>query len=153
MVYLNECKLIGTIKNVGEVRHSEKGMFCVISVQTTETYICKDGTKKQFQESNSVNISDQKTYDSVREHLLPGNQFLIEGRLKTRAYDSNGQTRYSTEVVVRQFAGRIQFMGIDESFKTSNGESYQGKKQSYSSGAKLLYSRAPQQQYEDDVPF
>lgn len=150
MIYLNRSQLGGTVTEIGEVKEFESGgMSCTITIQTTDTYIGRDGEPKKQSQWNKVCIGDEKTYESVREHLLVGNVFVAEGRLQSRSYDKNGQKNYVTEVLVRQFVGKIQYIGVDNEFNREMKDPtyYQKKAQATRS------SPHAQAQIDDDVPF
>ena len=53
-----------------------------------------------------------KLAEVVGEFLRKGAQVYIEGQLQTRKWkDQQGQDRYSTEVVVKDFNGVMQMLG------------------------------------------
>lgn len=51
----------------------------------------------------------------IEEHLTTGDRIYIEGRLKTEAYEKDGDTKYFTKVVVQEMImlGRSRNGGED----------------------------------------
>ena len=51
-------------------------------------------------------VSFGQTAENVNKYLKKGSQVFIEGRIKTRRYDKDGQTHYITEL----YADNVQFL-------------------------------------------
>jgi single-strand DNA-binding protein len=76
-------------------------------VATDESYINKEtGERKEAVEWHRV-IVWGKQGTNCSEMLTKGRQVYVEGRLRTRSYDKDGDKRYVTEIV----AQRVQFLG------------------------------------------
>ena len=83
----------------------------------------------------------------VQKYLKKGAQVYIEGQLNTNKYtDSNGQEKYSTQVVLQGYNSTLTMLG--------------GKSSSTSEGGKLEGSQLPSdympdisQDPDDKVPF
>jgi single-strand DNA-binding protein len=73
---------------------------------TSENWTDKQGEKQQRTEWHRI-VAFGKQAEILEKYLGKGSQVYIEGRLQTRQYDKEGQTHYSTEIVVLGF----QFLG------------------------------------------
>ena len=67
------------------------------SVATTERY--KDGEEWKDR-TEWVNVAVFNGWKFVKDYITKGDSVLIEGKLRTSSYESNGATRYKTEVIV-----------------------------------------------------
>jgi hypothetical protein len=52
----------------------------------------------------------------VSSYCYKGSKVYVEGKLQTDQYEKNGETRYSTKIVVDEFKGTVQF--LDKTFLT-----------------------------------
>ena len=48
-------------------------------------------------------VAWRKVAEIIGQHSKKGDKLYIEGKLQTRSYDKDGQTHYTTEVVVNDF--------------------------------------------------
>lgn len=92
--------LIGRLGKDPEVRNLENGATVAnFSVATTETYKDKNtGERKEITEWHNV-VLWRALADVAAKYLHKGDQVYIEGRLRTRSWEKEGITRYTTEVV------------------------------------------------------
>ena len=44
-----------------------------------------------------------KTADTIAQYLTKGNPIALEGRIQTGSYDKNGQTVFTTDIIVDRF--------------------------------------------------
>ena len=106
---LNKVLLIGNAGRDPEVRHLESGVVtATFSLATTEKF--RDRTSGELKEQTEWhNIVCWRNLAEVAEkYIRKGTQLFIEGRIRTRSYnDSNGNTKYVTEIV----ADNMQLLG------------------------------------------
>lgn len=110
---VNKVILIGSLGQDPEVRYLPNGGAVTnLSIATSETWRDKQtGEQKEKTEWHRVAIFG-KTAEVAGQYLAKGSQVYIEGQLQTRKWqDQNGQDRYTTEVVVQGFNGRMQMLG------------------------------------------
>ena len=82
------------------------------------------------------------------KYLHKGSKVYIEGQLQTRKWeDSNGQERYSTEVVLQNFSGNLVMLD-GRGDGASGDDVFSG---SASSGWDTAPAAAPN--LDDDIPF
>ena len=94
------------IENVGkdpEVHTFESGdKVASFSLATNESYKNKDGERVDATEWHNVKISG-KMAEVAEKWLTKGKQIAIDGKIKTRKYESNGEAKYITEIHARGF--------------------------------------------------
>ena len=104
---LNKVMVIGHLGQDPEIRYTPAGMPVVnFSVATDEAYVDKDGRRQERPEWHRV-VAAGRLATVCHEYLKRGRQVFVEGRLRTREWESNGTTARRTEIV----ASRVQFLG------------------------------------------
>jgi single-strand DNA-binding protein len=97
---VNKVILVGNLGRDPEVRHLESGVaVATFSVATSETYKDKNsGERKTITEWHNV-VLWRGLAEVAEKYLHKGDQVYIEGKLRTRQWEKDGVTRYTTEVV------------------------------------------------------
>lgn len=92
--------MVGRLGKDPEVRHLESGATVAnFSIATSETYKDKNtGERKELTEWHNI-VLWRGLADIAEKYLKKGDMVYIEGKLKTRSWDKDGITRYTTEVV------------------------------------------------------
>lgn len=105
---INKVIIIGRLGADPEVRQVSSGnSVATLSVATSEKWTDRDGQAQERTEWHRV-IAWGKLADICGKFLAKGRQVYVEGRLQTRQWeDSQGQKRYTTEIV----ANTVQFLG------------------------------------------
>ena len=97
---VNKVILIGRLGKDPEVRNLENGATVAnFSIATTETY--KDrttGERKEITEWHNI-VLWRGIAEVAQKYLHKGDMVYIEGKLRTRSWEKDGVTRYTTEVV------------------------------------------------------
>jgi len=105
MSSLNKTILLGRLGQSPELRHTQSQVpVTSLNVATTEVYKDKDGNKVEDTEWHRV-VVWKKNAENCVKYLVKGQEVLIEGRLKTRSWEDQGQKKFVTEVV----ADRVDF--------------------------------------------
>lgn len=152
---VNKVILIGNLGKDPEVRHLDNGASVAnFSIATTESY--KDrNTGQRVDQTEWHNIVLWRGLADVAEkYLKKGDSVFIEGKLRTRSWEKDGVTRYTTEVVGDQMTMLGGKRNSDDSGQdyssNNNNEPSSGKMQETSSGA----AQTPNTDSEmDDLPF
>ena len=113
---LNKVMIIGNLGRDAEIRSMQSGdRVCNLSVATTERWKDKNsGEQQERTEWHRVVLFDQQLVDVAERFCTKGRKIYVEGQLQTRKWtDQAGAERYSTEVVLRRFAGRLQMLDYD----------------------------------------
>ena len=102
---VNKVILLGYLGKKPEVLEGDKGTMARFTLATNEDYIDGDKNKKEKVEWHNV-VAFSGRAEACAKYLKKGSQVYIEGRNATRSYQKDGQTRYITEVQVKD----IQFL-------------------------------------------
>lgn len=108
MAGVNRVILIGRLGRDPEIKYSQQGTaVCNMAIATSEAWTDKaTGEKKESVEWHRVVVFGKQA-ETCEKYLSKGSQIYIEGRLQTRSWEKDGQTHYTTEIVVSNF----QFLG------------------------------------------
>ncbi len=100
MAGVNKVILVGNLGRDPEVRHLESGVpVASFSVATSESYKDKStGERKTVTEWHNV-VLWRGLAEVAEKYLHKGDQVYIEGKLRTRQWEKDGVTRYTTEIV------------------------------------------------------
>lgn len=107
---VNKVILIGNLGKDPESKSFQNGGKVVnIRIATSEQW--KDrtsGERKEKTEWHSVAIFQEGAANFAEKYLRKGSKVYVEGQLETRKWqDQQGNDRYSTEVVIRPYAGTL----------------------------------------------
>jgi single-strand DNA-binding protein len=97
---VNKVILVGRLGKDPEVRNLENGATVAnFSIATTETYKDKTtGERKEITEWHNI-VLWRGIAEVAQKYLHKGDMVYIEGKLRTRSWEKDGVTRYTTEVV------------------------------------------------------
>jgi single-strand DNA-binding protein len=97
---VNKVILIGRLGKDPEVRNLDNGAVVAnFSIATSESY--KDrttGEKKEITEWHNI-VVWRGLAEISQKYLHKGDMVYIEGKLRTRSWEKDGVTRYTTEIV------------------------------------------------------
>ncbi|MBX2964885.1 MAG: single-stranded DNA-binding protein [Cyclobacteriaceae bacterium] len=97
---VNKVILIGRLGRDPEVRNLENGVAVAnFTMATSETY--KDrttGEKRETTEWHNI-VLWRGLAEIAQKYLHKGDMVYIEGKLRTRSWEKDGVTRYTTEIV------------------------------------------------------
>lgn len=130
---LNRWSGIGNLGRDPEIRtFGDGGKIANLSLGCSDTWK-KDGQDQKRTFWAKVVLKGNKA--NAADHMQKGDRLLIEGRLEERKWqDQSGQDRYSTEIVVDGFSGRIQFLSSRNDSNQSGGQPPQQREQRQQSG-------------------
>lgn len=97
---VNKAILVGRLGKDPEVRHLESGVAVAsFSIATSETY--KDRTTGERREQTEWHniVLWRGLADVAEKYLRKGSLVYIEGKLRTRSWEKDNVTRYTTEIV------------------------------------------------------
>jgi len=96
---VNKVILVGRLGKDPEIKVLEMGRkVASFTLATSETYKDKNGDKQEVVEWHNV-VYWGPIVDVIEKYIKKGHQLYIEGKLKTRSYEKNGEKRYVTEVL------------------------------------------------------
>ena len=104
---LNKVTLIGNLGNDPEVRSTTGGnRVATFSLATSRSWNDATGAKQEKTEWHRCVVWNTKTSqlaDIVEKYVKKGDKLYVEGRIEYRQWqDKENQTRYSTEINVRE---------------------------------------------------
>lgn len=99
---VNKAILLGRITRDVEIRQTNSGKSVAsTSLATNEKYKDKQGNKKENTEFHNLIFWNQA--EVAHQYLKKGDQVYIEGKIKTRSWDTDNGKRYTTEIYVERF--------------------------------------------------
>ena len=141
---VNKVILVGRLGKDPEVRNLENGATVAnFSMATTETY--KDrttGERKEITEWHNI-VLWRGLADIAAKYLHKGDLCYIEGKLRTRSWEKDGVTRYTTEII----GDNMTMLG------TKGGSGGGSSPQYQSAPASNDDFKTPEGSATDDLPF
>lgn len=136
---VNKVILVGRLGKDPEVRHLENGATVAnFSMATSETYKDRQtGERREQTEWHNV-VLWRGLAEVVEKYVKKGDMIYVEGKLRTRSWEKDGVTRYTTEVV-----GDNMTMLGGRGDNNSTGVDYQPPS----------VQDAPAEDATDDLPF
>lgn len=152
MASLNECNFIGHLGKDPEIKSLQSGAKVAnFSIACSERWRDKSsGETKEHTEWINVVVWQEGLVRVVEQYLKKGSKVYLSGKMQTRKWqDQNGNDRWSTEIVLQGFGGKL-IMLDGRNNSEGNGQASSGE-QSSGSGRQQSNSAAT---YEpDDIPF
>ena len=164
---LNKVILIGNLGNDPEVRSTSGGnRVANFSLATSRSWNDQSGQKQEKTEWHRCivwNTKSSQLADIVERYVKKGDKIYVEGRIEYRQWqDKENQTRYSTEINVRELlmlgGGRGSSGGGDfegESSGRSRAPAAAGAKAGAGATAGAEFEDFPGalEEADDDLPF
>ncbi|MGM0661555.1 MAG: single-stranded DNA-binding protein [Pseudomonadota bacterium] len=157
---VNKVIIIGNLGRDPEVRTFQNGgKVCNLRIATSETWKDKaTGERRERTEWHTVAIFNEALVRLAEQYLRKGSKVYIEGKLETRKWqDQSGQDRYSTEVVLRPYAGEMTFLDGRSDSGGGGGGSYGGGQDQggdYGGGqGEPQGGGRPARDMDDEIPF
>lgn len=150
---VNKVILVGRLGKDPEVRHLENGASVAnFPIATSEVYKDRNtGERKEQTEWHNI-VLWRGLADVAEKYLNKGDMVYIEGKLRTRSWEKDGVTRYTTEVV-----GDNMTM-LSPKGSNTGGEGYDNNAQSAPSKPQQAVAESPSADIaadddSDDLPF
>ncbi|MCY4178686.1 MAG: single-stranded DNA-binding protein [Litoreibacter sp.] len=149
---INKVIIIGNLGLDPEVRTFQTGgKVCNLRVATSVSWKDRNtGERQERTEWHTVTIFNEGIVRVAEQYLRKGAKVYIEGKLETRKWqDQAGQDRYSTEVVLRPYAGELRL--LDRRDRNGEGGYRQGSSDSNSPESSSPVPTYPDM--DDEIPF
>lgn len=152
---VNKVILVGRLGKDPEVRHLENGATVAnFSMATSETYKDRQtGERREQTEWHNI-VLWRGLAEVAEKYVKKGDMIYVEGKLRTRSWEKDGITRYTTEVV----GDNMTMLGGGNS--GGQGGSSSGNEYSSSQPEQNAGSSSPSPAFEDsqgdstdDLPF
>lgn len=132
---VNKVILIGNLGKDPEVRHLESGSIVAsFPLATSESYKNKSGERVDSTEWHNVALWKGQA-EIAEKYLKKGSQIYLEGKLRTRSWEKDGITRYTTEII----GDKMTMLG--------------SRQEASESGAAPKETPYVQNDFEDGLPF
>lgn len=97
---VNKVILVGRLGKDPEVRNLENGATVAnFTMATSETYKDKTtGEKKEITDWHNI-VLWRGLAEIAQKYLHKGDMIYVEGKLRTRSWEKDGVTRYTTEII------------------------------------------------------
>lgn len=103
MASVNKVILLGTLGRDPEIRYTNSQLPIASLSLATTSYRRSSDTQERIEETEWHRVSlFGRQAEIAQQYLKKGSRAYIEGRLRTRKYDKDGQTHYATEIVADQ---------------------------------------------------
>lgn len=150
---VNKVILVGNLGRDPETRYMPSGGAVTnVSIATSKGWKDKDsGEQKERTEWHRI-VFFNKLAEIAGEYLKRGSKVYIEGELRTRNWEKDGQKHYTTEVVASEMQmldSRGEMGGGGSSSGGSGGSQGGGG----SSPAGDDFGPPPSDDFDDDIPF
>lgn len=156
--------LIGNLGRDPETRYLPSGGAVTnVTIATSESW--KDKASGQMQERTEWNkvVFFNRLAEIAGEFLKKGSKVYIEGSLRTRSYDKDGQKHYITEIV----ANEMQMLDSRGGQQADDSQGFDQPRQGQAGGhaerppaakpqpraAAPARAPAPAEDFDDDIPF
>lgn len=141
---VNKVILVGRVGKEPEIRNLENGVSVAsFSMATSETY--KDrttGEKKEITDWHNI-VLWRGLAEITQKYVHKGDMLYIEGKLRTRSWEKDGVTRYTTEII----GDSMQMLTPKGGGSSGNSEYSQERTMAESN------TSAPMHPSTDDLPF
>ena len=102
-MYLNKAFLYGNLTRDPELKALPSGQqLASFGLATNRTYKDKNGQKQEATEFHNI-VAFGRPAEIIAQYMKKGRPLYVEGRIQTRSWDSEGQKKYRTEIVVENF--------------------------------------------------
>ncbi|MFN3315855.1 MAG: single-stranded DNA-binding protein [Raineya sp.] len=98
MAGVNKVILVGNVGKDPDIISFDNSKKATFSLATSEKYKDREGKPVEKTEWHNI-VFWGPVVDVIEKYVKKGKQVYVEGKLASRSYEKDGQTRYITEVV------------------------------------------------------
>lgn len=110
MASLNRAELIGRLGKDPEKSVMQNGKPVVnFSIATSETWK-KDGQKQEKTHWHNCVCFSEPLCKIIMDYVKKGSLVYLSGSIETRSWESNGEKKYTTEIVLRPYRGELTML-------------------------------------------
>jgi len=157
MSSINKATIMGRLGADPEVRRKNDGDPIVnLRIATSEVWRDKNtGEKKERTEWHTVVIFNKRICEIAEKYLKKGHLVHLEGMIATRKWqDQNGQDRYSTEIVLKEFVGELKLLPQGSGRPGASGPDDYGRESSRDERPTDRAGRGDfASELDDEIPF
>lgn len=156
MSSVNKAFIIGNVGKAPEIREFNSGSrIATFSIATSDSWKDKEtGERKERTEWHSIVIRNENVISIVERFVTKGAKVCVEGQIQTRKWqDSDGNDRYSTEIVVQGYHGKLTLLSNPSSGDTEDGEESAPRRATRPSRTHKPELKHQDAVLDDDLPF
>lgn len=150
MPSLNKVMIMGHLGADPDIRTMQSGAEVAnLSIGVSEKW--KDKQTGEYKESTEWVrgvVFVEHMVDYLKKYASKGDAIYLEGMMKTRSWEQNGEKKYTTEVVVRPFSGDVKILSRKDE---TNSTAYREDTGANTPVENL--SSEPVDDLEDEIPF
>lgn len=141
---VNRVVLVGNLGADPDIRTMQSGdKIANLSIATSERWKDRQsGERKEKTEWHRVCVFAQPLVTLCENYMKKGSKVYLEGQLETRSWESNGEKKYTTEIVLRPFKGEITMLD-----SRSSDDAWEPQDQA------TMSQGAPVDEMDDEIPF
>ncbi len=145
---VNKVTILGHLGKDPESRFMPNGKaVCNFSIATSEQWKDKQtGEKKEATEWHNIVIYERLA-EVAAEYLKKGSPVYVEGKLRTRKWEKDGVTRYTTEIIVSE----MRLLGDGQGRQQAPQQ--QQRQAPARQGTAAGRAPADETPFDDDIPF
>lgn len=148
MASVNMAIVVGFVGDDPRINQAQSGRkVASFSLATTEKgYTTQNGQQIPDRTEWHNIVCWGKTAEVVERYVRKGSSLYIQGKIRTRSYEKDGQTRYMTEI-------ECESMQMLDRRAESQQSQYQGESQYPKQGCASSHQVQEQKKDDDDLPF
>ena len=148
MASVNMAIVVGFVGDDPRINQAQSGRkVASFSLATTEKgYTTQNGQQIPDRTEWHNIVCWGKTAEVVERYVRKGSSLYIQGKIRTRSYEKDGQTRYMTEI-------ECESMQMLDRRAESQQSQYQGVSQYPVQGYTSFHQDQEQKKDDDDLPF
>ena len=100
---VNKVILIGHIGKDPETKNFDNGSIVNFSLATNESYKDKQGERVEQTEWHNIKVSIPSLVKVAQDYFKKGMKIYLEGKIKTRSWESDQGKKYLTEIEMQSF--------------------------------------------------
>lgn len=149
---INKVIIVGNLGRDPETRFMPSGAAVTnVSVATSKSWRDREsGEQKERTEWHRV-VFFNRLAEIAGEYLKRGSKIYLEGELRTREWEREGQKHYTTEIVANEMQ-MLDSKGSMEGAGSSSGGAPEGSS-APSSKPNSEFTPPPMDDFDDDIPF
>jgi single-strand DNA-binding protein len=150
MAGVNKAILVGNVGRDPEIRTLNNGnQVASFSLATSESWRDRNsGERKEKTEWHRISVFQEGLVKVVSDYVRKGSKLYLEGKIETRKWTDNaGQERFTTEIVLSGFDGKLQMLDSRRDGEAAGG----GRGDVYEPPHRP--ARSNRDVLDDDIPF
>jgi single-strand DNA-binding protein len=147
---VNKVILVGRLGKDPEIRNLENGASVAnFTMATSESYKDKTtGDKKEVTEWHNI-VLWRGLADIAAKYLHKGDMIYVEGKLRTRSWEKEGVTRYTTEII----GDNMTMLNTQRSGGGGGGAPQYSNTNSGATSGQEEFKTSGESSATDDLPF